>query len=362
MKKIYYLFIFIFSFSVLSAQEKLSKEEKARREKNIQAGNPFAQFGYKAKIATLSKGKYLEFHDLDSIVTIGTVRWHVLKNEIVGRIVQDSLNPDAQPIGDRVGRWISPDPLSEEFPSWSPYTYGLNNPIIMIDPDGRFPYPIHIRSFAPFKTFGGGFAGDGAKRGYTTSSTATARLSQTFTMDPTKHSYTGLSTTSSPSSHPRLGTATANDDRGSISNFTYSENKNGSNTVNFTSTMAGANPLTARLGIPTPDIDVKTKFTMTEDLKAGTLNVNAVQTGDAFPAAETFMNDTAGNPLFIGVSPAIGSPIESLPGNGGVKMMSANFTISIDNKGVFTGVKQGDKTYTTTEWNKMYTSQPTVKE
>lgn len=148
MKKIYYLFIFIFSFSVLSAQEKLSKEEKARREKNIQAGNPFAQFGYKAKIATLSKGKYLEFHDLDSIVTIGTVRWHVLKNEIVGRIVQDSLNPDAQPIGDRVGRWISPDPLSEEFPSWSPYNMSFNNPIKFKDPDGRAPV---VADFEPTK-------------------------------------------------------------------------------------------------------------------------------------------------------------------------------------------------------------------
>ena len=136
MKKIYYLFIFIFSFSVLSAQEKLSIEEKARREKNIQAGNPFAQFGYKAKIATLSKGKYLEFHDLDSIVTIGTVRWHVYKNEIVGRIVLDSLNPDAQPIGDRAGRWISPDPLSEEFPEWSPYTFVNNNPLRFNDPTG----------------------------------------------------------------------------------------------------------------------------------------------------------------------------------------------------------------------------------
>lgn len=148
MKKIYYLFIFVFSFSVLSAQEKLSKEEKARREKNIQAGNPFAQFGYKAKIATLSKGKYLEFHDLDSIVTIGTVRWHVYKNEIVGRIVQDSLNPDAQPIGDRVGRWISPDPLSEEFPNWSPYTMSFNNPIKFKDPDGRAPV---VADFEPTK-------------------------------------------------------------------------------------------------------------------------------------------------------------------------------------------------------------------
>ena len=142
MKKLIYLLILFFSFSVLSAQEKLSKEEKVRREKNIQAGNPFAQFGYKAKIATLSKGKYLEFHDLDSIVTIGTIRWHVIKNEIVGRIVEDSLNPDAQPIGDRVGRWISPDPLSEEFPSWSPYNMCMGNPIRLVDTDGMAPTDI----------------------------------------------------------------------------------------------------------------------------------------------------------------------------------------------------------------------------
>jgi len=362
MRNLYYLIICFLSFSVLSAQEKLSKEEKARREKNIQAGNPFAQFGYKAKIATLSKGKYLEFHDLDSIVTIGTVRWHVYKNEIVGRIVLDSLNPDAQPIGDRAGRWISPDPLSEEFPSWSPYTYAVNNPIMMVDPDGRFPYPIHIRSFAPFNTFGGGFAGDGAKRGYTTASTATARLAQTFTMDPTKHSYTGLKTSSSPSSHPVLGSAKATDDKGSISNFTYSNNNDGGTTVNFTSTMSGQNPLTKKLGIPTPDIDVTTNFTMTENVKAGTLEVNAVQTGDAFPSAETFMNDTAGNPLFIGVSPAVGNPYTSLPGDGGVKMMSNQFTVNINDKGVFTGVTQGKNTYTPSEWNKMYKRKPTVKE
>jgi hypothetical protein len=137
MTKFYFLFICLFSFGFLSAQEELSKEEKERRERNIQAGNPFAKFGYKAKVATLSKGKYLEVHDLDSIVTIGTTRWHVDKNKIVGDIVIDSLNPDARPIGDVAGRWISPDPLSEEFPSWSPYNFVENNPITKIDPDGR---------------------------------------------------------------------------------------------------------------------------------------------------------------------------------------------------------------------------------
>ncbi|PDS23680.1 hypothetical protein [Flavobacterium branchiophilum] len=34
---------------MLSAQELLSKEEKARREKNIQAGNPFAKYGISEK-------------------------------------------------------------------------------------------------------------------------------------------------------------------------------------------------------------------------------------------------------------------------------------------------------------------------
>ncbi|ELM3645199.1 hypothetical protein SL053_002271 [Flavobacterium psychrophilum] len=139
MRKLHFLLLFLFAFSVLSAQEKLSKEEKARREKNIQAGNPFAKYGYKAKVATLSKGKYLEFHDLDSIVTIGTSRWHVDNKKIVGDIVIDSLNVDAQPIGDAPGMWMSPDPLSEEFPSYSPYSYCFNNPLKFVDPDGREP-------------------------------------------------------------------------------------------------------------------------------------------------------------------------------------------------------------------------------
>jgi hypothetical protein len=87
----------------------------------------------------LSKGKYLEVHDQDSIVTIGRMRWHVENQQIVGRIVWDSLNPDAQPIGDIVGRWISPDPLSEEFTNWSPYNMCFDNPIKYVDPDGKAP-------------------------------------------------------------------------------------------------------------------------------------------------------------------------------------------------------------------------------
>ncbi|WP_419868701.1 DUF6443 domain-containing protein [Chryseobacterium sp. CT-SW4] len=36
-------------------------------------------------------------------------------------------------------RWLSPDPLSEEFSDWTPYNYTFNNPIKFIDPDGNAP-------------------------------------------------------------------------------------------------------------------------------------------------------------------------------------------------------------------------------
>ena len=33
--------------------------------------------------------------------------------------------------------WLSVDPMSDKYPSMSPYTYCANNPIILVDPDGR---------------------------------------------------------------------------------------------------------------------------------------------------------------------------------------------------------------------------------
>lgn len=87
----------------------------------------------------MSKGKYLEWHDLDTIVIIGSVYFNTKTKKIVDFVERDMTNPDAQPLSDIRGRWLSPDPLAEEFPDWSPYAFVYNNPVKFIDPTGMAP-------------------------------------------------------------------------------------------------------------------------------------------------------------------------------------------------------------------------------
>ncbi len=40
----------------------------------------------------------------------------------------------------RIGRWMKPDDYEKLSPAWTPYRFGLDNPIIFIDPDGNDEY------------------------------------------------------------------------------------------------------------------------------------------------------------------------------------------------------------------------------
>jgi|688.fasta_scaffold197021_2 hypothetical protein len=98
---------------------------------------PFEQYGYKVKIATLSKGKYVEHFDQDTIVQVGTVLLNRRSGKIVSFVKYDTTLGEYSLKPELVSRWMSPDPLAHEYYSLSPYTFVGNNPVIFVDPDGR---------------------------------------------------------------------------------------------------------------------------------------------------------------------------------------------------------------------------------
>lgn len=98
---------------------------------------PWKKYGLNPKVLTLSNGKYQEFHDMETVVQIGSVYFNTETRKIVGFVKKDSTSKVLSMDAHTVSRWMSPDPLTEEYSSWSPYNYVKNNPIRFVDPDGR---------------------------------------------------------------------------------------------------------------------------------------------------------------------------------------------------------------------------------
>ncbi|MCW3464808.1 hypothetical protein [Chitinophaga nivalis] len=98
--------------------------------------NPFKSIGRKAKILTLSKGKYVEFFDMDTVQRIGTVLFNIRQKKVVRLLNADSTFSKVSD-NSAASRWYSIDPLVYLYFSYSPYSFTLNNPIKNFDPDGR---------------------------------------------------------------------------------------------------------------------------------------------------------------------------------------------------------------------------------
>ena len=112
--------------------------------------NPFSEYGYQPKIATLSNGQFIESFDNDTIVQIGSVLFNTKSKQIIAFVEYDTLYSEATLEPDIVSRWMSPDPLASEFPSRSPYEAFASNPIYFLDPDGQAVIPVNAKSRSAF--------------------------------------------------------------------------------------------------------------------------------------------------------------------------------------------------------------------
>lgn len=97
--------------------------------------NPYKSIGQEAEVLTLTKGKYVEFFDLDSIEIIGDAILNTNTMKVIGFVQHDTLYSEATLEPEITSRWWAPDPVMQ--PHQSPYLFVANNPIIYVDPNGE---------------------------------------------------------------------------------------------------------------------------------------------------------------------------------------------------------------------------------
>jgi hypothetical protein len=123
---------------------------------------------------------------------------------------------------------------------------------------------------------------------------------------------------------------------------------------------SGKDPITP--AAVTPELDVHANIIFAENKEKGTLQITGNVFGDKFPSTEGFILDQSGKgKLFLGAIKEEGGLI-NLFGDNKEDLFKINMTITFDKNGNFTGVKQGDKTYTVEEWNKIVSSNWDKKE
>lgn len=97
--------------------------------------NPYKSIGKKGEILTLTKGRYEELFDQDSIQQIGSVLINVRTLKII-KFVDEENDIKERLQTEKQSRFLSVDPLTRSYPMLTPYQYASNTPIAAIDLDG----------------------------------------------------------------------------------------------------------------------------------------------------------------------------------------------------------------------------------
>jgi RHS repeat-associated protein len=236
---------------------------------------------------------------------------------------------------------------------WNAYSYALNNPLLMIDLDGKFPWAFYIRSFIYSSTVGGGFyAGDGRGPSLSTDPRqVSSRVRLNFTFDYDKRRITNADIKSDASvfyGAPGVVRPIVKEGTPGAQFDAVVDTYSGGQSVELH--YWGKDPIP---GIVTPNLDVHADIEIIESMKkdgTGTLYVGGTFTGDKFPSTEAFIADQAGNKVFLGAKYEEGG-VGDLFGDNKQDLFKVDLRLRFDKKGNFTAVIQGGKTYTVEQWN-----------
>ncbi|MEE9371693.1 MAG: hypothetical protein V3V00_01430 [Saprospiraceae bacterium] len=277
-------------------------------------------------------------------------------NEIKGN--GNSVNFKYRMHDPRLGRFFAVDPLASSYPWNSTYAFSENRVIDAIELEGLEKISVHNYSFAPFKTFGGGFAGDGANRQFGDPiiydlGKENYKIGAEIGIDLSNESLIegGSFAHGAESHHVPSGVV-------AYSEANFDERKFDNGVLNVG--VEGNND--AFLWGASADIDVNFDITFKQ---AGTngenkWSISGEVYGDRFPANETFIKDQSGNKLFIGVSGvdakwATTAPFIELLNLGTEEMQKFDFNVVFKENGDFKGVSLNDGTwYEVTDWNDMF--------
>ncbi|MDR2980223.1 MAG: hypothetical protein LBV02_07280 [Bacteroidales bacterium] len=94
--------------------------------------SPFVKYGYdRPMVFTASYGMFEEFHDFLDTVEIGNILFDCVNHTIVGFLSAEDIEVRADILP------LSVDPHADRYWWVTPYAYCNNNPIKIVDPDGR---------------------------------------------------------------------------------------------------------------------------------------------------------------------------------------------------------------------------------
>ncbi|WP_233632809.1 hypothetical protein [Parapedobacter sp. ISTM3] len=210
-------------------------------------------------------------------------------------------------------------------------------------------------AFAPPGAFAGtGFGDD--RRGFSSSTNVTSRITQTVTIDPSARTAVGGWATSSDThwAGAYISNATHISNTGGIDNKGFFTNSFGSNVAAVDASFKGSNP--AFLGLA-PNINVRSSILLSENLKEGYVVASIDLSSKQFPATEVIIGDTKGQSVFLIGAAAFGTA-GNLINSDVKKVSSVDIRININSKGEFQSIIFGGKTYGIDAWNQMQTAKP----